>query len=68
MAAQPERVFTREQLLASLHGFDRYITDRTIDMHVLNLRKKLEPRPRHPVHLVTVYGIGYKLTGGPGAD
>jgi DNA-binding response OmpR family regulator len=68
MAAQPERVFTREQLLASLHGFDRYITDRTIDMHVLNLRKKLEPQPRRPVHLVTVYGIGYKLSGGPGAD
>ena len=68
MAAQPERVFTREQLLASLHGFDRYITDRTIDMHVLNLRKKIEPQPRRPVHLVTVYGIGYKLSGGPGAD
>jgi DNA-binding response OmpR family regulator len=68
MAAQPERVFTREQLLASLHGFDRYITDRTIDMHVLNLRRKIEPRPRKPVHLVTVYGIGYKLSGGPGAD
>lgn len=67
MAAQPDRVFTREQLLDSLHGFDRYITDRTIDMHVLNLRRKIEPKPRTPVHLVTVYGIGYKLTGGPGA-
>jgi two-component system alkaline phosphatase synthesis response regulator PhoP len=67
MAAQPDRVFTREQLLASMHGFDRYITDRTIDMHVLNLRKKIEPAPREPVHLVTVYGVGYKLSGGPGA-
>jgi DNA-binding response OmpR family regulator len=67
LAAHPDRVFTREQLLESLHGFDRYITDRTIDMHVVNLRKKIEPSPRRPVHLVTVYGVGYKLTGGPGA-
>jgi DNA-binding response OmpR family regulator len=67
MAAQPDRVFTREQLLASMHGFDRYITDRTIDMHVLNLRRKIERAPREPVHLLTVYGVGYKLTGGPGA-
>ena len=63
----PDRVFTREQLLENLHGFDRYITDRTIDVHVMNLRKKIEPRPGKPVHLVTVYGVGYKLTGGPGA-
>jgi DNA-binding response OmpR family regulator len=62
MAAQPERVFTREQLLARLHGIDRWITGRAIDMHVLNLRKKIEPVPRKPVRLVTVYGIGYKLT------
>ncbi|TDV57290.1 response regulator transcription factor [Actinophytocola oryzae] len=67
LAAQPDRVFTREQLLDSMHGFDSYLTDRTIDMHVLNLRKKIEREPRRPVHLVTVYGVGYKLTGGPGA-
>jgi DNA-binding response OmpR family regulator len=67
MAAQPDRVFTREQLLENLHGVDRYITDRTIDVHVMNLRKKIEPHPGKPVHLVTVYGVGYKLTGGPGA-
>lgn len=67
LAAHPDRVFTREQLLENLHGFDRYITDRTIDVHVMNLRKKIEPRPGKPVHLVTVYGVGYKLTGGPGA-
>jgi two-component system alkaline phosphatase synthesis response regulator PhoP len=67
MAAHPGRVFTREQLLESLHGFDRYITERTIDMHVVNLRKKIEPSPRSPVHLVTVYGVGYRLEGGPGA-
>ena len=37
-----------EQLLEHLHGFDRYITERTIDVHVMNLRKKIEPEPRRP--------------------
>ncbi|GIF70335.1 DNA-binding response regulator [Asanoa ishikariensis] len=61
MAAQPGRVFTRDQLLTRLHGFDRYITNRTVDVHVMNLRKKIEPNPRKPSRLVTVYGVGYKL-------
>ncbi|GAB3874282.1 hypothetical protein GCM10029964_015990 [Kibdelosporangium lantanae] len=64
LAAQPDRVFTRAQLLEHMHGFDRYITTRTIDVHVMNLRKKVEPDPRRPVRLVTVYGVGYKLTDG----
>ena len=64
MAAQPDRVFTRQQLLQRTRGYDGYATDRTVDMHVLNLRKKLEPDPRHPVYLLTVYGVGYKLTDG----
>lgn len=64
MAEQPERVFTRRQLLAQLHGFDRYITERTVDVHVLNLRKKIEPDPRRPLRLLTVFGVGYKLTDG----
>jgi len=64
MAAELDRVFTREQLLERMHGFDRYITGRTIDAHVKNLRRKIEADSRNPVHLVTVYGVGYKLTGG----
>lgn len=67
-AREPERVFSRAQLLEQLHGFDRYMTERTIDVHVLNLRKKLEPRPRKPERLVTVYGVGYKLVGNAGSD
>lgn len=63
LASQPERVFTRAQLLERMYGFDRYLTERTIDVHVMNVRKKIEPRPREPVRLVTVYGVGYKLTG-----
>ncbi|MGI8451595.1 MAG: response regulator transcription factor [Streptosporangiaceae bacterium] len=62
MAAQPERVFTRQQLLERTRGFDHYITERTADVHVMNLRKKIEPAPRRPVYLVTVFGVGYKLT------
>ncbi|MFE6974966.1 response regulator transcription factor [Streptomyces sp. NPDC057682] len=62
LAAEPDRVFSRQQLLAELHGFDRYISDRTVDVHVMNLRKKIEPAPRRPVRLLTVFGVGYKLT------
>ncbi|MBB5782039.1 response regulator transcription factor [Nonomuraea jabiensis] len=61
LAAWPERVFTRAQLLEHLHGFDRFITERTVDVHVKNLRKKIEPQPQRPVRLRTVYGVGYKL-------
>lgn len=63
LAAQPDRVFTREQLLQSLHGFESYLTARTVDVHVMNLRRKIERDPRQPVRLLTVYGIGYKLSG-----
>ncbi|MFD4395242.1 response regulator transcription factor [Kitasatospora sp. NPDC058478] len=65
LAAQPGRVFTRAQLLEHLHGIDRYITTRTVDTHVMNLRRKIEPQPRCPSRLLTVYGIGYKLAEGP---
>lgn len=65
LASEVDRVFTREQLLERLHGFDRYITGRTIDTHVKNLRRKIEQNTRRPVHLRTVFGIGYKLTAGP---
>jgi len=64
LAAEVDRVFTREQLLARMHGFDRYITGRTIDAHVKNLRRKIELNSREPEHLLTVYGVGYKLTAG----
>jgi DNA-binding response OmpR family regulator len=66
MAEQPNRVFTRSQLLEHTSGFERNSTDRTIDVHVMNLRRKIETDPRRPVHLLTVYGIGYKLSEGSG--
>jgi DNA-binding response OmpR family regulator len=68
LAGAPERVFTRQQLLQLTRGQDRYITGRTIDVQVSNLRKKLEPDPRNPSRIVTVFGVGYKLTGGDGGS
>ncbi|MER7663021.1 MULTISPECIES: response regulator transcription factor [unclassified Streptomyces] len=61
MAAEPGRVFTRQRLLEELHGYARYIGDRTVDVHIMNLRKKIEPAPRRPARLLTVFGVGYKL-------
>lgn len=68
MAAAPGRVFTREELLKRIHGFGSYITERTVDTHVLNLRKKIESDPRRPLRLVTVHGVGYKLADPATAD
>lgn len=65
LAAAPGRAFTRQLLLEQVGGFDREVTGRTIDMHVLNLRRKIEPVPTRPQYLLTVYGIGYKLVEPP---
>jgi two-component system, OmpR family, response regulator MtrA len=62
MADQPDRVFSRAQLLEHAQGFDRDSTNRAVDTHVLNLRRKIETDPRNPVRLLAVYGLGYKLT------
>jgi DNA-binding response OmpR family regulator len=61
MARQPGRVFTRAQLLDAVRGvaFESY--ERAIDAHVKNLRKKIEPDPRSPRYLLTVFGVGYRI-------
>ena len=61
LARQPGRIFTRSQLLDALHGvaFESY--ERAIDSHIKNLRRKLEPEPRRPRYVLTVYGVGYRL-------
>ncbi len=60
LVREPGRVFTRAQLLDAVHGvaFESY--ERAIDTHVKNIRRKLEPDPRHPRYLLTVYGVGYR--------
>ena len=55
---------SRSEILNTVWGHDRYPTTRTVDMHVLNLRKKLEPDPTRPQYLLTVHGVGYKLVAG----
>jgi DNA-binding response OmpR family regulator len=61
LAAQPGRIFTRSQLLDAVHGvaFESY--ERAIDTHIKNVRRKLEPDPREPRYVLTVYGVGYRF-------
>ncbi len=60
---EPGRVFSRAQLIEKAMGYDFEGFDRTIDVHILNLRRKLEPDPNNPVFIKTVYGTGYKFGG-----
>ncbi|MFC7911115.1 response regulator transcription factor [Streptomyces nigra] len=64
MTAEPERVFSRRQLLECTRGTDRASTERAVDVHIMNLRRKIEADPRRPARLLTVFGVGYKLSGG----
>jgi len=64
MARQPGRVFTRAQLLDSVHGVAVESYERAIDAHVKNIRRKIEKDPRSPHHLQTVFGVGYRLVDG----
>jgi DNA-binding response OmpR family regulator len=61
MARSPGRAFARADLLRMVFGADYEGLDRTIDVHVMNLRRKLEPDPASPVYVHTVYGFGYKF-------
>ena len=59
---EPGRVFSRAQLIEKALGYDYEGFDRTIDVHILNLRRKLEPDPSYPRYIKTVYGAGYKFS------
>jgi DNA-binding response OmpR family regulator len=61
LASEPGRVFTREELVRHLWQSDFLGDRRAIDVHISNLRRKLEPNPREPLRLITVRGSGYKL-------
>ena len=58
----PGRVFSRELLLERLQGHDYEGIERTIDVHIRNLRKKIEPDPAQPRYIRTVFGIGYRAS------
>jgi two-component system alkaline phosphatase synthesis response regulator PhoP len=61
LVKEPGRVFSRAQIIEKALGHDFDGFDRTIDVHILKLRRKLEPDPRHPRFIKTIYGAGYKL-------
>jgi two-component system alkaline phosphatase synthesis response regulator PhoP len=61
LARQPGRIFTRAQLLQAVRGVTLESYERAIDAHIKNLRHKLEPDPRAPRYILTVYGVGYKF-------
>lgn len=61
LAAEPGRAFTRAQIIDRAFGFDRYVEERTVDAHVMNLRRKIEDNPTEPRYVQTVYGRGYRM-------
>jgi len=61
LAHQPGRIFTRGQLLDTVHGIAFESYERAIDAHIKNIRRKIEPNPREPRYILTVYGMGYKF-------
>jgi len=64
LAAHPGKVFTRDNLLASLWGYDYYGDSRTVDSHIKRLRAKLEPYAPEGWQIRTVWGLGYRLEEG----
>lgn len=57
----PGKVFSREELLNKIRGLDTYVTERSVDVHITNLRKKIEADPKNPKYVKTVWGVGYKF-------
>jgi len=64
LVREPGRVFSRAQLIDKVFGYDFEGFDRTVDVHILNLRRKIEPYPNHPRYIKTLYGAGYKFAEG----
>src|SRR5215831_7983385 len=61
LMAAPERAFSRLDLLERLKGDSLEGVERSIDVHIRNLRSKVEPDPSHPQYILTVFGIGYRF-------
>ena len=59
--SNPNRIFSRGELLNEAWGYQNYPSTRTVDNHVLRLRQKLESDPARPVHFLTVHKVGYKF-------
>jgi two-component system, OmpR family, alkaline phosphatase synthesis response regulator PhoP len=61
LVKQPGRAFSRLELLEQVFGYDYEGLERTVDVHIMNLRKKIERDPTQPIYILTVYGVGYKF-------
>lgn len=61
LTQNPRRVISRDELLNAVWGYDNYPNTRTVDNHILRLRRKLEQQPSEPRHFVTVHRTGYKF-------
>ncbi|MCS7462199.1 response regulator transcription factor [Paenibacillus doosanensis] len=59
--ANPGKVYSREELINAVRGFDSFVNDRAIDVHIGNLRKKIEEDSKQPKYIKTVWGVGYKF-------
>ncbi len=64
LAQQPGHAFSRLELLEQVFGLEYEGLERTVDVHVMNLRKKIEADPAQPIYIQTVYGVGYRLGDG----
>ncbi len=64
LATHPGRVYSREQLLEQIWGYNYYGDARTVDVHIRHLREKLEADPSNPRYILTVWGTGYKFREG----
>lgn len=59
LAKHPGRVYSRDNLLNLIWGYEYHGDDRTVDVHIRRLREKLEPNPASPIHILTKWGVGY---------
>ena len=65
LASHPRRIFNREQLLDEVWGRDRFVTPRTVDVHIRRLREKIEAQPERPHFIQTIRGSGYRFASSP---
>ena len=65
LASHPFRAFSRAELLERAFADERDLLERTVDAHVMNLRRRIEPDPASPKRIVTVFGVGYRFEGVP---